>query len=191
MPFVRECILTTLDTGGNVHAAPMGIHEYEAHLVILPFKPSITLDNLESQGTATLNYTDDVRVYAGCLTGHNDWPTRTTKIIQGERLANCISHTEVEVIQKTNDQVRPKYFCKVVHEAIHAPFHGYNRAQFAVIELAILVSRLHMLDIERINHEIDYLKPKIEKTAGPREREAWNWLMLKVSGFHKSQEGES
>ena len=187
MPFIRECILTTLDKGGNIHVSPMGIHEHEAHIIILPFKPSITLNNLENQGTATLNYTDDVRIYAGCLTGHGNWPTCTTKIIQGARLENCISHTEVKVIQKTDDRVRPKYFCKVVHEAIHAPFHGYNRAQFAVIELAILVSRLHMLDVEKINREIEFLKPKIEKTAGPREREAWNWLMLKISSYHKLQ----
>jgi len=32
-----------------------------------------------------------------------------------------------------------------VHRASHAPFVGFNRAQAAVIEAAILVSRLRML----------------------------------------------
>jgi len=187
MPFIRECIVTTVDDGGNVHVAPMGIHEDENRFIILPFKPSITLDNLEKQGTATLNYTDDVRVYAGCLTNHNDWPTRDTTIIQGARLENCLAHTELEVIRKTDDIVRPEYLCKSVYEATHAPFHGYNRAQSAVVELAILVSRLHILNEEKVNREIKYLKTSVEKTAGPREQEAWRWLMLKVASFRESQ----
>ena len=66
MPFIRECIVTTIRDDQTVHIAPMGIHEDKEHLIILPFKPSATLDNLERDATASLNYTDDVRVYAGC-----------------------------------------------------------------------------------------------------------------------------
>ena len=185
MPFIRECIVTTVDKDGFAHLAPMGIHEDGGNFIILPFKPSITLDNLDKQGTATLNYTDDVRIFAGCLTGHSDWPTCNTEVIDGARLENCLAHTELEVIQKTEDRVRPKYFCKAVHEATHAPFHGYNRAQSAVIELAILVSRLDLLPEERINREIAYLKSSFEKTAGIREQEAWSRLMLKVTNFRR------
>lgn len=191
MPFIRECIVTTLRKDNSVHIAPMGIHEIENDLVILPFKPSASLDNIERNGTATLNYTDDVRIYAGCLTGHRDWPTCPTNIIQGARLVNCLSHTELEVINKQEDQKRPKFYCNVIDESTHAPFHGYNRAQFAVIELAILVSRLHMLPQEKIQNEIDYLKIGFEKTSGPREQEAWEWLMEKVSSHQQSKKGNS
>lgn len=187
MPFIRECIVTTLRENDDVHIAPMGIHEDGKNLVILPFKPSTTLDNLERQGTATLNYTDDVRIYAGCLTGHSDWPTCSTEIILGVRLEDCLAHTELEVTGKVDDPVRPRYSCKTVHEATHAPFHGYNRAQSAVIELAILVSRLHMLPQARVRQEIEYLRTSVDKTAGPREREAWDWLMTKVDSFQTSK----
>ncbi len=187
MPFIRECIVTTLREDKSVHIAPMGIHEDGEKLIILPFKPSATLDNLESNGTATLNYTDDVRIYAGCLIGHQDWPTCSTDQIKGARLENCLSHTELEVINKVEDEVRPQYICKTVHEATHQAFHGYNRAQSAVLELAILTSRLHMLPPEKIQQEIEYLSIGYEKTSGPREQEAWGWLMEKIQAYsHKT-----
>ena len=78
MPFIRECIVTTLREDKSVQIAPLGIHEEGDSLIILPFKPSASLDTIERNGTATLNYTDDVRIYAGCLTGHRDWPTCAT-----------------------------------------------------------------------------------------------------------------
>ena len=69
----------------------------------------------------------------------------------------------------------------MVSEATHAPFTGFNRAKAAVLELAILVSRLGMLPREKIETEIGYLTIAIEKTAGPEEKEAWGWLMEKVT----------
>ena len=58
----------------------------------------------------------------------------------------------------------------------HAPFQGFNRAQAAILEAAILVSRLHMLPRDRIERELAYLRSAVEKTAGLREVEAWSWL---------------
>jgi hypothetical protein len=64
---------------------------------------------------------------------------------------------------------------------------GFNRAKSAVLELAILVSRLHMLPPEKVDAEIKYLEIAIEKTAGNEEREAWNWLIDKVIDFRRQQ----
>ena len=187
MPFIRECIVTTVRNDGSIHIAPMGIHEDDENLIIMPFKPSTTLDNLEKNGTAALNYTDDVRVYAGCITGNRDWPTCATDKIKGARLKNCLAHSELEVINKADDELRPKYICKVVYEATHHAFHGYNRAQSAVLELAILTSRLNMLPAEKIEQEIKYLSIGYEKTSGPREQEAWEWLMEKISAHQEKE----
>ena len=68
--------------------------------------------------------------------------------------------------------------------ATHAPFRGLNRAKAAVLEAAILVSRLSMLPREKIDGEIAYLRIAIDKTAGPEEREAWDWLMDAVKQFY-------
>ena len=183
MPFIRESIITTLHENGTVHIAPMGVHETEKGLMLAPFKPSATLNNLLREGTATINYPDDVRIFAGCLTGRRDWPTHPTDVVAGIRLLDCLAHTEVKVHTHEDDELRPKFYCDVVHEQTHKPFHGYNRAQFAVIELAILVSRLNMLPAEKIDAEIEYLLIGMNKTAGDREKEAWDWLMEKVIEF--------
>ncbi len=183
MPFIRETIITTLHDNGQAHIAPMGVHETDRGLMLAPFKPSATLNNLLRERTATINYTDDVRIYAGCLTGRRDWSTSPCDVIAGIRLHDCLSHTEVKVHTHEEDELRPRFYCDVVHEQMHRPFHGYNRAQFAVIELAILVSRLKMLSDDKIDSEIEYLRIGLDKTAGDREREAWNWLMQKVTEY--------
>ena len=187
MPFIRESIITTLHEDGSAHIAPMGVHETEKGLMLAPFKPSATLNNLMREGTATINYPDDVRIFAGCLTGRRDWPTFPTDVISGIRLHDCLAHTEIKVHTHTDHQLRPEFYCDVVHEQIHKPFHGYNRAQFAVIELAILASRLDMLSAEKIDNEIEYLRIGLDKTAGERELEAWGWLMEKVTRFKDKQ----
>lgn len=183
MPFIRESIITTLHEDGSAHITPMGVHETGRGLMLGPFKPSATLNNLVREGTATINYPDDVRIFAGCLTGRRDWPTMPTDVIAGIRLHDCLAHTEIKVHTHEDHEQRPKFYCDVVHEQAHKPYHGYNRAQFAIIELAILTSRLHMLSAEKIDNEIEYLRIGLDKTAGERELEAWGWLMEKVTQF--------
>lgn len=66
---IQETIITTQNSEGKVHIAPMGIHVQGDELIILPFKPSATLNNFLAINTGVINYCDDVRVFAGCLTG--------------------------------------------------------------------------------------------------------------------------
>ena len=53
-----------------------------------------------------------------------------------------------------------------------------------MVEAAILVSRLHMLPEQKIRSELEYLDIAIKKTAGDKERTAWQWLMEKVDGYY-------
>lgn len=174
---IQEIIVTTQNRHGTVHIAPMGIHLNGDDIVILPFRPSTTLENIISTQTAVLNYCDDVRVFAGCLTGRREWPVKPAEKIAGAVLDCTLAHTEVELVRIEEDPVRPKLFCKAIHTVNHAPFQGFNRAQYSVLEAAILISRLDRLPLEKITAELDYLRIGLEKTAGARELEAWNWLM--------------
>ena len=56
-----------------------------------------------------------------------------------------------------------------------------NRAQAAVLEGAVLVSRLRMLPPDKVDAEMAYLQIAIDKTAGPESREAWAWLQEAVA----------
>ena len=174
---ILETIVTTQNNEGTVHIAPMGIHEKGAQLIILPFRPSTTLNNFLETKVGVINYCDDVRVFAGCLTGRRDWPLKPAQVIPGKVLECALAHTEVEIERVEEDATRPKLFCRPVNTANHMPFTGFNRAQFSVLEAAILISRLGMLPLEKIESEIDYLRVGLEKTAGEREWEAWGWLM--------------
>jgi hypothetical protein len=181
MPYIRETIITTADRNGKVHIAPIGIIAERDGWVIAPFRPSTTLYNLAQVPFAIANYTDDMRIFAGCLTGRRDWPTVPVEGFPAPRLAAALAHSVLQVESISDDGVRPRHFCRVVSEATHAPFTGFNRAKAAVLELAILTSRLGMLPREKIEAEIAYLTIAIEKTAGPEEKEAWGWLMEKVT----------
>ena len=70
---------------------------------------------------------------------------------------------------------------------MHKPWAGFNRAQAAVLEAAVLVSRLKMLPEDKIESELKYLEIAVSKTAGPREEEAWGWLMEKVEKWREGK----
>jgi hypothetical protein len=187
MPMIRETIVTTVSTAGAVHVAPLGIIQDGEGWIIAPFHPSTTLDNLRAVPFAVANYTDDVRVFAGSLTGRRDWPTTAAEGVPVPRLAGALAHAELAVSRIAEDDQRPRFHCRVVTLAIHAAFRGFNRAQAAVIEAAILVSRLHMLPRHKVEAEMAYLEIAVGKTAGPAEQEAWNWLAEKVHATYTGQ----
>jgi uncharacterized protein len=180
MTMIRETIVTTVGTGGRVHVAPLGLIADGDGWIVAPFRPSTTLDNLRAVPFAVASHTDDVRVFAGCLTGRRDWPTVAAEAVPVPRLAGALAHLELAVDHVDEDNERPRFHCRVIRQEAHAPFPGFNRAQAAVIEAAILVSRLHFLPRQKIERDLDYLATAIAKTAGPAEQEAWGWLRAKV-----------
>ena len=105
-------------------------------------------------------------------------------ISPGKRLAAALSHIEVRVESREDDELRPVFTCRPVHAAAHGVFRGFNRAQAAVVEAAILVSRLHLLPEQKIRSELEYLGVAIKKTAGEKERTAWQWLIEKVDDYY-------
>jgi hypothetical protein len=188
---IYETVITTVNTDGSAHIAPFGIRECDGLVIIAPFRPSASLDNLLRTRCAVVNLTDDVRVYAGALTGRREWPVRPANNVEGYVLQSALAHRELELVEIKEDAVRPELAFRVVHEATHGPFRGFNRAQAAVLEAAVLVSRLHMLPPEKIASEIAYLTIAIEKTAGVREREAWDWLMERIENYNAESRGEN
>jgi uncharacterized protein len=183
MPRIVETIVTTTNEAGEVHIAPLGLIAEGERWVIAPFRPSRTLDNLREVPFAVASHTDDVRVFAGALTGRKDWPTRAADQVKGAVLEGAVAHWELAVDGVTEDDVRPRFACRLVHEVSHRPWEGFNRAQAAVLECAVLASRLKMLPPEKIEAELKYLEIAVSKTAGERELEAWGWLMERIDAW--------
>ena len=180
---IVETIVTTQNSKGKVNIAPIGIHLNGENLIVLPFKPSATLENFLETRVGVINFCDDVRVFAGCLTGRKEWPLEPALKIAGSKLTGALAHNEIEMIKMEDDPVRPKLFFRSVCKVNHEPFQGFNRAQFSVLEAAILISRLGMLPLSKIETELEYLRIGLEKTAGARELEAWSWLMAAYDEF--------
>jgi len=200
---IFETVVTTCSPAGAVHVAPMGVRYADRQVVLKPFKPSTTLDNIAGTGIAVLNLLTDVRVFAGCVTGRRDWPTLPVDAagdlvdagapggVRAVRLAGALGHVLLRLVDRQDDDpARPALVLERVHEMQHAPYRGFNRAQAAVIEGAVLVSRLHLLPAQKIDDEMRYLQNAIDKTAGPAEREAWDWLQQAVAG-HRSRNTEN
>lgn len=182
---IFETIIISLDEAGVPHVTPFGVKHEDDAIVISPFKPSKTLDNILLSKSATMNLTDDVRIFAGALTGRKAWGLLPTEKISGFRLEDCLTHVELTLTEVREDAERPQLVMQKVKTEHHAGFEGFNRAQAAVIELAVLTSRLHFLPPEKIQSELKYLQIAIDKTAGERELEAWGWLTEKVNACYK------
>ncbi|WP_423213568.1 DUF447 domain-containing protein [Rivibacter subsaxonicus] len=182
---IFETVVTTLAADGTPHVAPFGVRYSEGRVLLKPFKPSATLDNIRASGHAVLNLTTDVRVFAGAVTarwlGPRSWSLLPVATIAGVRLAQALSHVVLALEHDDDHDERPTLTLRRVHEEQHLPFAGFNRAQAAVIEGAVLVSRLHMLQTEKIDAEMAYLQIAIDKTAGDAERQAFGWLQQAVA----------
>jgi len=182
MPLILETIVTTTNPDGSVHLVPFGLIVEGDDYIVAPFRPSPTIANLERHPFLAAAAPRDIRVIAGCVTGRRDWATVACDVIEGVRLQDCFAHMELAVREVAPDELRPRFRCRPVHGAMHEPFLGYNRAQAAVLEAAILSTRLHLLTPQKIRSEMAYLEIAIDKTAGPTEREAWQWIEAKIRG---------
>ena len=181
MPLILETVVTTVSPEGELHLVPFGLIREGEDYVLAPFRPSPTIANLDANSYFAASAPSDVRVIAGVVTGRREWPVVACDQIPGQRLAACFGHAEFEVASVEADETRPRYRGRMVHARSHTPFIGYNRAQAAVIEAAILSTRLHMLEPDKILTEMAYHAIAISKTAGPAEREAWDWIEDKVA----------
>ena len=142
---IIESILTTLDALGTANFAPMGVEWGEREIVIKPFVETTTFHNLRDTGAA---------------------------VVPGVVLEAACSWREVEVRSLDATPPRARIVTAVAHQGFRREFLGFNRARHAVLEAAILATRTHLLPAGQIRDEFARLQVIVDKTAGPREREA-------------------
>ena len=150
MPMIRECVVTTADAQGNVHIAPLGL-----------------IADGNQLGHCAVPALDDARQFArravrGCQLyrrrahlrrlpdRRRDWPLVATEDFIVPRLLAALTHAELSVAHVEEHEQRPRFHCQVTKQVQHAPFEGMNRAKAAVLELAVLSSRLDFLPREKI-----------------------------------------
>ena len=180
---ILESVLVTCNADGSPHIAPLGLHVQQTHLVVAPFRPSRTLDNITRDGHAVVTWTTDVRLFAGPVTGRRDWPVCRLDGAPGWRLMAAHTHAALQVVDIQDDVQRPRFVCAITHEQTHRPFRGFVRAQAAVVEAAILATRLGMLPADKVERELAYLQIAIDKTAGADELAAGQGLQERCDAW--------
>jgi hypothetical protein len=184
---IIEAILTTRDAGGAVNCAPMGVEWSDEEIVIKPFVETTTFTNLQTTGVAVVNLTDDVMLFAQGAISNAQFPTHPAAVVGGAVLDAACSWREVEARTIDATPPRARVVTHVVHRGFRREFLGFNRARHAVLEAAILATRTQLLPPEQIRDEFARLQVIVDKTAGPREREAMALLTEYVRRAPRSQ----
>jgi hypothetical protein len=177
---ILEGIVTTRDSDGAVHVAPMGpiVDESFSKLRLRPFKTSQTYSNLKRAGFGVFHVVDDVLLLARSAVGSlaATPPTFPAEKVPGDVLADCCRWYEFEVRELDDSHERAEMLARVIHTGRRREFFGFNRAKHAVLEAAILATRVHLIAREEILSELNRLKPAVSKTGGPAEIEAFALL---------------
>lgn len=174
---IIESIVTTLDRDHQPNFAPMGVEWDDEIIVLKPFLETTTFRNLSAHGAAVVNFTDDVLVFARAALSNPVFPSRPAERVRGVVLDDACSWHEVEVESLDATPPRARAQTRVVHRGRGREFLGFNRARHAVLEAAILSTRIHLLPHQQIEEEMERLAVLVEKTAGPREREGWSLVV--------------
>ena len=186
---ILEGLVTTRSPDGTPHLAAMG-PEVDAdrlregnlvELLLKPFATSHTARNLASTPEGVFQVTDDCLLLARTVAGDGPLPSLVrADAIDGWRLADACSAWEFRIVRADRTGERHRLVARV--ERVHRgrPFHGHVRARHAVVEAAILVTRLHMIPEAEVAARFADLAVLVEKTGDAEAREAFALLSRRV-----------
>ena len=170
---ILEGLVTSQDASGTLNIAPMGpiVDESMSRLVLRPFQTSRTYRNLKEQPSGVFHVVDDVLLLAQAAIGRieSEPPTLPTVNVIGRVLADACRWYEFEVEELDDSTERTNIQVRVVHVGRLRDYFGLNRAKHAVVEAAILATRLHLIPPQEIHQQMEWLRAPVQKTAGPRE----------------------
>lgn len=177
---ILEGIVTSLDANGEVNLAPMGpfVDESFTTLRLRPYKTSRTYQNLKLHRQGVFHVVDDVLLLAQAAIGSLSQLPELFPAgkIQGQVIKSACRWYEFEVEELDDSEDRTNIAARIVHMGRLNDFWGFNRAKHAVLEAAILATRVHLLKREQLIQDYDRLQVPIEKTAGAAELEAFALL---------------
>jgi len=181
---IVEGMLTTQNADGTVNVAPMGprVDDRFTRFLLRPFPGSRTYENLLRTRQATFHVTDDVEMIAQAAVGDlHQAPEFVVDVDVGYHvLAGCCRWYQLEAAEVDTSGERAALTCRVVRNGHLREFFGLNRAKHAVLELAILATRVHLLSEHEIDQAIATMAPWVKKTGGDSEARAWEFLQSTI-----------
>ena len=181
---ILEGLVTTVDPDGSPHLAPMGprVEGDFTRFVLRPFPTSHTYQNLRRHRQGVLHVTDGALLLAKAAIGAVDpLPAMyRAERVEGFVLVDSCRHFEFVVKAVDDSGERVSIEADVVHVGRTRDFFGFNRAKHAVVEAAILATRLHILPLAEVTAEFKKLRVIVGKTGGPDEHTAMDLLESKL-----------
>lgn len=191
---IVESLVTTVDARGHINLAPMGPSvslgslssaEGPVEFLLRPFLSSRTYRNLIETRAGVIHVTDDSMLFAKAAMDtlpDAEVSARVHRLRQTDwwPLKDCHRWFAVQVESVSDDGLRAAMPCRVVETATVRPFFGFHRARHAVIEAAILATRTHLIPAEQIYEDLARLQPLVDKTGGPEEHEAFEFLRATI-----------
>ena len=182
---IVEGVVTSVDSAGQLNVAPMGpiVHGNFDSLTLRPFQTSTTFQNLQQTRCGVFHVVDDVTLLAQAAIGQLTEvpPTRPANTITGRILVDCCRWFEFRVTDFDVGDQRTVLQTGIVATGEVRPFFGFNRARHAVLEAAILATRVHLLDEQMIMDQFEVLKSAVDKTGEVAESEAFAMLQNYVA----------
>jgi len=181
---ILESIVTTRDHEGRVNVAPMGpqVDEALTTMTLKPFRSSQTFHNLRETMCGVIHVTDDVELLAAAAISRVDADSVVETVLgRWVKLVDCCRWFAIEVVQWSDDplkgeQPRPEATCKIVHFGEQRPMFGLSRAKHAIVEAAIVATRIDLLGRDEVRKQMQPLRVLVEKTGGASEHRAWQRL---------------
>ena len=182
---ILESIVTTLNDDGSLNVSPMGpmIADDPADgFELRPFSTSQTLQNLIARPQGVMHVTDDVLLFAQAAIGVPNPlpPTHAAETIAGEILSDACRAYEFKMSFADTTAQRANLKCEVTRQHRLRDFWGFNRAKHAVLESAILATRLAFLPADEITDQFQRMHIIVEKTGGASELAAMDLLQAFV-----------
>lgn len=186
---IVEGIVTSIDSAGSLNVAPMGpiIEGDFERLLLRPFQPSTTFHNLSTMRCGVFHVVDQVEVIARAAIGRLETNPDVVRasVTDGYVLKDCCRWFEFTVDHVDASEARSRMPSTIVYRGERRPFFGLNRARHAVLEAAILATRLHILSREDVLSALIPMRSAVEKTGGPQELSAFAMLDEFISGHEQ------
>ena len=177
---ILEGILTTINADGGTNISPMGpiVDSQMKELILRPYKTSATYENLKRTGQGVFHVTDDVELLARSAMNQIETPPKLfeAEAIEGKIIADACRWYDMRVRSIEDAQEPARIVAEVVAQGRLRDFFGFNRAKHAVVEAAILASRIEWLPAEEILADFARLGTIVEKTGGSQETAAMAFL---------------
>jgi hypothetical protein len=175
---ILEGVVTTTNVDGSTNVAALGpiVDTPLTRAILRPFPTSVTYANLLRERRCILHVTDDVLLIAQAALDGLSQPPQLETTVHGSGLADCCEWFALKVEHVELAGERPEFHCGVVQSGQKRAFFGLSRAKAAVIEAAILASRVKWLPADQISHKMGELRTVIDKTAGERDRAAFEFV---------------